>query len=111
MDPILNPLIALLIFGGSQQRTANIIRRTFPVALPGSSGQRFLLAALVADRDVRRQEAADTKIIQEVVDKDQITDDQALKAKFPLLHEVFVKLPAGSIVFPAAAPPAPVGTP
>jgi hypothetical protein len=75
--------------------------------LPGSSSQRFVLAALVADRDLRRQEAADTKMIQEVVDKDQITGDESLKAKFPLLHEVFAKLPAGSIVFPPSSPPPP----
>jgi hypothetical protein len=99
-NPNLNLLIPFLLFGGlfgggSRQRMADIFRQSL---LPISIGPG--LAALVADRELRRQEEADTKMIQQVVDNDQITSDQALKDKFPLLHEVFAKLPAGSIIFP-----------
>jgi hypothetical protein len=100
MDP--NLLIPLLLFGGSDKRTADIIKRTLPVALPGQSGQRFALAAFVADRELKRQEQAEQQIIQEVVKTGNIKDSDALATKFPVHHALYVKLPAAmqaSIVF------------
>jgi hypothetical protein len=94
MYPNLSLLPLILLFGGNQQRMADIFRQAL---LPNLIGPA--LATFVADRELRRQEEADTKMIQQVVDNDQITTDQALKNKFPLLHEVFAKLPTGSIKF------------
>jgi hypothetical protein len=100
MNPNLNvnPLILFLLFGGlfggPRQRIADIFGRSLlPIAIGPTP------AAVFADRELRRQEEADTKMIQQVVDKDGITTEDALKNKFPLLHEVFAKLPAGSIKF------------
>lgn len=100
MDP--NLLIPLLLVSGSKQRMADIIKRTLPAALPGQPGQRFALAALVAERELKRQEQAQQQIIQQVVEVDKIKDSAALANKFPALHAIFVKLPAAvqaSIVF------------
>jgi hypothetical protein len=103
MDP--NLLIPLLLFSGSKQRMADIIKRTLPTALPGQPGQRFALAALVADRELKRQEQTEQEMIQEVVTVGHIKDSDELEKNFPVLHAVFVKLPAAvqaRIVFAAA---------
>ena len=92
MDP--NLLIMLLLFGGAQEHTADIVKRTLPVALPGPAGQRFALAAFVADKELKRQDEEDKQIIQEVINADSITDEAALKAKSETLHAVFTRLPA-----------------
>jgi hypothetical protein len=108
-----NLLIPLLLFGKASGRGSEVIKRTLPVALPGPPGQRFLLAALVADKDLKRQEQADKEkeqadkeSIQEVINVDRITNESAFKDKLPKLHAVFLKLPAAvreSIVFPGDA--------
>jgi len=89
-----NLLIPLLLFSGSQEHAADILKRTLPVALPGPPGQRFALAAFVADKDLKRQDEADKQIIQEVVSVAKIPDPDTFAAQLPLLHAVFVKLPA-----------------
>jgi hypothetical protein len=102
MDP--NLLIPLLLFSGSKQRMADIIKLTLPT-LPGQPGQRFALAALVADRELKRQEQTEQEMIQEVVTVGHIKDSDELEKNFPVLHAVFVKLPAAvqaRIVFAAA---------
>jgi hypothetical protein len=99
-----NLLIPLLLFGGSKQRMGNILKRTLPVAMPGPPGQRFALAALVADKELKRQEQADQEIIQQVVKAGRIKDSATLAATIPALHAVFVNLPEAvqaSIEFPA----------
>src|SRR5215470_20016574 len=92
MDP--NLLIPFLLFSGSQEHVADIVKRTLPVALPGPPGQRFALAALVADKELKRQDDADKQIIQEVVSAAKIKDVKAFADQLPLLYAVFVKLPA-----------------
>lgn len=104
-----NLLIPLLFFGGSQGRGAEIIKRTLPVTLPGPPGQRFALAALVAAKELKRQDQTEQTIIQHVIDQDRIKDAAALNSKFPKLHEIFLKLPEAvraNIKFPITAPPA-----
>ena len=106
MDP--NLLSPLLLFSGSKQRMADIITGALPAALPGQPGQRFALAALVAERELKRQEQAEQEIIRQVVEVDEIQDSAALANKFPVLHAVFVKLPAAvqASIFPAGGAPA-----
>jgi hypothetical protein len=97
-----NFLITLLLFGGAQSHSRDIIKRTLPVTLPGSAGQRFALAAVLAGRELKLQEQEEKQIIQEVVDKTHIQDGAALEQQFPALHAVFVRLPPAvqtSIVF------------
>jgi hypothetical protein len=87
-----NLLIPLLFFGGSQGRGAEVIKRTLPGTL-SSPGQRFLLTALFAAKELKRQDETVLTIIQDVVTQDKIKDADTLKRKFSKLYEVFTKLP------------------
>jgi hypothetical protein len=111
----MNPnILMLLLFsrslggfaGGSPggSRTQAILKRVFPVALTGSLSQRVAVAAIVAEGELRRQEIADEQnqkadneadknIIKQVVDKDGIKSETALKEKFSLLYDVYINLP------------------
>jgi len=91
MDP--NFLIPFLLFSGSQEHMADILKRTLPVALPGPPGQRFALAAIVADKEFKRQDEGNKLLIQEVVSAAKIKDVDDFATKLPQLHAVFVKLP------------------
>jgi hypothetical protein len=103
-----NLLIPLLFFGGSQGRGAEVIKRTLPGTLSNPS-QRFLLTALFAAKELKRQDETVLTIIQDVVTQDRIKDAAALNSKFPKLHEIFLKLPEtvrATIKFPIMTPPA-----
>ncbi len=91
MDP---NFLMLLFFGGSQGRGAEVVKRTLPVTLLGSPLQRFWLAALVAAKELKRQDETVLTIVQDVVTQDKIKDADTLKRKFSKLYEVFTTLPA-----------------
>src|SRR5919107_955394 len=89
-----NLLIPLLLFGGSEGRGAEVIKRTLTMTLPGRPDQRFVLAAMVTAKELKRQDETVLAIIQDVVTQDKIKDADTLKRKFSKLYEVFTTLPA-----------------
>jgi hypothetical protein len=92
----MNPLI-LFLLGAPQQRVAAIFSRTLLPNLIGGP----VLAALVQDRELRRQEETDKTIIQEVVNDFAVKKEQLPKHK--ALNQLYTSLPEAlqtSITFP-----------
>src|SRR4051794_13586284 len=99
----MNPLFLFLLLGESAGRGKEVMKRILPATLTGPSG--LALAAFVANKDIQRQEQADKDIIEEVVKNAGIANAEALKDKFPKVHDlVYVKLPVSvqSTIFSAA---------
>jgi hypothetical protein len=102
MYPNLNPLFLFLLSGGggSQRRVADIFRQAF---LPMSIGPGP--AALLAEREFRRQQEADKTIIEEVVNDFTVKKEELPKHK--ALNELYTSLPEAvqaSIKFPTGSP-------
>ena len=96
-------LISLMLIGRSKQGMADILKGTLPATLSNPS-QRFVMAALMTEKELKHQEEANRDVIREVVKVVGIKDRDTLESKFPTLYAVFAKLPTSvqdSIEFPA----------
>jgi hypothetical protein len=100
----MNPFFLFLLLGEPAGRGNEVMKRILPATLTGPSG--LALAAFVASKDIQRQEQADKEIIEELVKNSGITNAEALKEKFPRLHDLaYVKLPVAlqNSIFAAGA--------
>ena len=108
----MNPLFLFLLLDQSSGSGKDTMQRILPAMTPGPTG--VALAAVFAKQAKQSQEQAskdleqaNKDIVVEVVKNDGIANEEALKGKFPKLHELaFLKLPKavqGSIFATASA--------
>jgi hypothetical protein len=90
----MNPLVPFLLISKSAGHRKKLIKEILPATLPGSPTNRLMITALIANIEIQRQEETDEKIVKEVAKFNRVTSAEALKEKFPKLHElVYAKLP------------------
>lgn len=95
MNPQL--LLTAVLLSGSSERVPKLLQRILPVTMGQAA---FPAAVLIASRDLQRQEQAekdraeaDREVVKEIVDTIGISDPNALKSRFPKVHEsLFLKL-------------------
>jgi hypothetical protein len=88
----MHPLFLFLLLGQSAGHGKEVMKRILPTTLTGQSA--VAVAAFMANKDIERQEQVDKEIIEEVVKNGGIANAEALKDKFPKLHDlVYLKLP------------------
>jgi hypothetical protein len=95
----MNPLFLFLLLDRSSGSGKDTVQRILPAMTPGPTG--VALAAVFAKQARQSEEQAskdledaNRDIVAEVVKTDGIANEEALKSKFPKLHELaFLKLP------------------
>jgi len=73
---------------------AALAEQILPVALPGPASQRLALAAISAERQLKRQAAAEQHLVEEAITAGGLKKATDLAA-FPALDAAFKRLPPG----------------
>lgn len=95
-------LIPLLLFGGNQRLT----RQLLPLAIPGPPGQRLAVGAVFASQEIKKQEQVDLQVVREAIAVGSIKDLATLTKSAPTIAKLYAGLkPAdqASIVFGGTA--------
>lgn len=96
----MNPLIPfLLLTGRTKAERAASLAHLLPAVMPVGGDQRFMLAALTADQQARREARTERRLVEEVVTAfvkaGQVSKPEDL-AQFPALQGAFNRLPASA---------------
>jgi|SRR5882724_377266 len=99
MDWII-PLLVIDRVPRSQR--AAIAEQLLPVALPGPSSQRLVVAAIAAEQQAKRQAVVERNMVREAVTAANIKDADELATRCPELFQAFTRLPpdAQAEIFP-----------
>ena len=71
---------------------AALAEQLLPIALPGPSSQRLALAAIGAERQLKRQALTEQRLVEEAIKAGKFTSAADL-ASFPALELAFKRLP------------------
>ena len=86
-------ILTMLLLVKKEQRN-QVLQRVLPLAIPGPPGTQLAFAAITAEQDLRREAAAEQKLVTEAIQAAGIKNETDLAA-FPALSTAFKKLPAG----------------
>jgi len=84
---------------------AALAEQLLPMALPGPSSQRLALAAIGAERQLKRQALTEQRLVEDAIRAAKFTAAAQL-APFPALDGAFKRLPVAvqSAIFPIGTP-------
>jgi hypothetical protein len=94
----------LVISDTPRPRRRDLTERLLPAAFPGADGQRLAVAAMVADRQVRRQGQVEEQMVREAVATGAFRSVEHLAEQAPAIHAAYQRLPPAvqaTIQFPA----------